>query len=176
MRATDEQIMQALSEGDLEAFHEIVLRYQSLGWKTAFRFLGDAMEAEDVTQETFLKIFEAAPRYRPSASFRTYFYRVLTHLCVDRARKKHPSNLIDIPDMPDSSLGPTEIFIEEERRAQIRKAIDTLPPSQRAAIILRHYEGLGYAEIAQILGVTPKAVERLLSRARASLQAGLSQL
>jgi len=168
--------MQAVSKGDLEAFHEIVLRYQGLGWKTAFRFLGDAMEAEDVAQETFLKIFEAASRYRPTGPFRTYFYRVLTHLCVDRTRKKHPSYTTDIPDVPDSTIGLTEGLIEEERRAQIRKALDTLPPNQRAAMVLRHYENLGYAEIAHVLDVTPKAVERLISRARSSLQTRLSHL
>jgi RNA polymerase sigma-70 factor, ECF subfamily len=175
-RATDEQIMQAVSKGDLGAFHEIVLRYQGIGWKTAFRFLGDAMEAEDVAQEAFLKIFEAAPRYRPTASFRTYFYRVLTHLCIDRTRRSHPRNTSDIPDVPDSSIGPAESFLEGERRDQIREALDTLPPNQRAAMVLKHYEGLSYAEIAHVLVVTPKAVERLISHARSSLQTRLSHL
>jgi RNA polymerase sigma-70 factor (ECF subfamily) len=174
--ATDEQLMQAVSGGDLHAFNDLVVRYQGLAWKTAYRFLGDAMEAEDVAQEAFLKVLEAAPRYRPTATFRTYIYRIVTRLCIDRARKKHPTNMEDIPDMPDPSSGPAERFMEKERRAQIRAALDTLPPNQRAVMILKHYEGLTYAEIAQILDLTPKAVERLLSRARASLQAGLSDL
>jgi RNA polymerase sigma-70 factor (ECF subfamily) len=173
-KATDEQIMQAVRGGDLEAFYEIVLRYQDLAWKTAYRFLGDWMEAEDVAQESFLRIFQAAPRYRPMATFRTYFYRTVTHLCIDRTRKKHPTSIDDISRMPDPSLGPRERLIEEERRAQVHKALDALPTNQKAALILRHYEGLSYAEIAQILGVTPKAVERLISRAAASLQTRLS--
>lgn len=168
--------MEAVAEGDFEAFNEIVLRYQALGWKTAFRFLGDTMEAEDVAQEAFLKILEAAPRYRPTAPFRTYFYRVLTHLCIDRTRKKHPAKTDDIPDVPDPTVGPPESILEKERKAHIRMALDTLPSSQKAAIILRYYEGLSYTEIARILGVTPKAVERLMSRARASLQTRLSHL
>jgi RNA polymerase sigma-70 factor, ECF subfamily len=174
--ATDEQLMQAVAGGDLEAFNELVLRYQSLAWRTAYRFLGDAMESEDIAQEAFLKILEAASRYRPTATFRTYFYRTLTHLCIDRTRKRQLTSGNDIPEVADPSLGPTESLIEEERRAEIRQALDTLSPNQRAAMILRHYEGLSYAEIARILGVTPKAVEGLIRRAAASLQGRLSHL
>ena len=173
---TDEQLMRSVAEGNLDAFNEIVQRYQQMAWKTAYRFIGNSMEAEDVAQETFLKILEAAPRYRPTATFRTYFYRILTHLCIDRTRKRQLISMDNIPDVPDPSLGPTERLVEKERRAQVRDALDALPPNQKAAMLLRHYEGLSYAEIAQIFGVTPKAVEGLISRAAASLQARLSHL
>lgn len=172
--APDEQLMQAVAGGDLDAFNELVLRYQTLAWKAAHRYLGDAMEAEDVAQETFLKILETAPHYRPSGNFRTYLYRILTRLCIDRTRKMHPSNLDNLPEVPDPSSGPTEILMEEERGAQVRAALDSLPQNQKAAMILRHYEGLSYAEIAHILGTSKKAVEGLISRARTSLQARLS--
>ncbi|HQN20287.1 MAG TPA: sigma-70 family RNA polymerase sigma factor, partial [Syntrophobacteraceae bacterium] len=104
-------------------------------------------------------------------AFRNYFYRTLTHICIDRTRKRHPASIDDVPDVPDPLPGPPEILIDRERRARVRKALDTLPPNQKAAIILKHYEGLSYAEIAEILGVTPKAVGGLISRAGASLQA-----
>jgi RNA polymerase sigma-70 factor, ECF subfamily len=175
-RATDHLLMQAVAGGDLDAFNEIVLRYQGLAWKTAYRFLGDAMEAEDVAQESFLNILKAAPRYRPTATFRTFIYRILANLCIDRARKKHPAYTDDLSDVSDISSNPTEDLIDKERQTQIRKALDSLPPNQKAAMILRHYEGLSYAEIAQILGVTPKAVERLIGHARTSLQACLPHL
>lgn len=174
--ATDEQLMQAVARGDLEAFNELVSRYQQLAWKTAYRFLNDAMEAEDVAQECFLRILEAASRYRPTATFRAYFHRILVHLCIDSARRKHPVSIDAIPEMPASSSSPAQSLIEKERSAQVRKALDALPPNQKAAMILKHYEGLSYDEIARILGVTPKAVERLLSRARTSLQASVSYL
>ena len=174
--ATDEQLMQAIAKGDLAAFNELVLRHQDLAWRMAYRFLGDAMEAEDVAQETFLKILEAAPRYRPTATFQTYFYRTLTHLCIDRTRKKQLTSIDDIPEAIDPSLSPAESLLEKELQDQIHLALDALPPSQKAAMILRHYEGLSYSEIGQILGVTPKAVEGLISRAGVSLQARLSHL
>jgi len=171
--ATDEQLMQAVGTGDLDAFEKIVLRYQDHAWKTAYRFLCDAMEAEDVAQEAFLKILDAASRYRPTAAFRTYIYRTVTHLCIDRTRKKQLTSIDDISEAIDPSLNPDESLIEKERRAQVRTALDALPPNQKAAMILRHYEGLSYTEIALILGVTPKAVEGLISPAGASLQARL---
>lgn len=174
--AADEKIMQAVAGGDFDAFNELVLRYQGLAWKMAYRFLGDSMEAEDVAQEAFLKVLDAVPRYRTTATFRTYFYGILTHLCIDRTRKKHPASIDDIPDVPDPSLSPAESLIEKERRAHVSTALDALPPNQKAAMILKHYEGLSYAEIARILGVSPKAVEGLISRAVASLQARLSHL
>ena len=149
---TDEQLMQAAAKGDLEAFNELVLRYQVLAWGMAYRFLGDAMEAEDVAQESFLKILEAAPRYRPTASFRTYFYRTLSHLCIDRTRKRQPTSIDHIPEVMDPSLSPAESLIEKERQDQIHLALDALPPNQKATMILRHYEGLSYSEIGQILG------------------------
>jgi RNA polymerase sigma-70 factor, ECF subfamily len=172
--ATDEKLMQAVAGGDLDAFNEIVLRYQGLAWKTAHRFLGDSMEAEDVAQEAFLKILKAASRYRATATFRTYFYGILTRLCIDRTRKKQLISFDDVPDVPDPSLGPMESLIGKERRTQVSEALDALPLNQKAAMILKHYEGLSYAEIARILGVTPKAVEGLISRARGSLQSRLS--
>ena len=175
--ATDEKLMQTVADGNLAAFNELVLRYQGLAWKTAHRFLGDPMEAQDVAQEAFLKILEAAPRYRMKATFRTFFYRVLTRLCIDRSRKKKQlSNLDKIPEMLDPSPDPTEKLIEKEFGAQVREALEILPPNQKAAMILRHYECLSYSEIAQILGVTPKAVEGLIRRAGASLQVRLSHL
>lgn len=173
---TDEQLMQAVSGGDPMAFEELVRRYQSFAWKTAYRFIGDSMEAEDIAQETFFKILESAPRYRPTATFRTYFYRTLTRLCIDRTRRSRFASLEEVPDVAESSASLTDILIENERRTQIYTALASLPPKQRAVIILRHYEGLSYARIAQVLDVTPKAVEGLVSRARASLQAILSNI
>jgi RNA polymerase sigma-70 factor, ECF subfamily len=177
-RVTDEEIMQSLSGGDLEAFNELVLRYQFSAWRMAYRFLRDSMEAEDVAQEAFLKLLKAAPRYKPTAPFRSYFYRVLMSLCIDRARKRHPAagGAEEAMEVPDPSLSPPEALVEKERAAHVHAALDGLPPNQKAALILKHYEGLSYVEIAQVLNISPKAVERLISRARTSLQTRLAHL
>lgn len=167
---SDQQLMQAVARGDLDAFNELVLRYQGLAWSVAWRFLGDPMEAEDVAQQAFLKILEVAPHYRPKASFGAYLYRIVTRLCIDWSRKKRPAYTDQLPEIRDPRLGPAENLLAKERRSQIRKALDALPSNQRMALILRHYDGLSYTEIAEVLGVTVKAVERLISRARTALQ------
>ena len=76
--------------GDLAAFEELVRRNQGGAWALAWRFLGDAAEAQDIVQEAFLRIYKAAPRYRPTAAFRTYLYRVVARLCLDWKAKKRP--------------------------------------------------------------------------------------
>src|SRR6516164_3585667 len=96
---TDEELMTAASAGDLRAFEQLVQRHQSSAWQAAYRFLGDATEAEDIAQEAFLKIFDAAPRYQPTAAFRTYLYRVVTRLCLDFAQKKRPLYTQFLPEI-----------------------------------------------------------------------------
>jgi RNA polymerase sigma-70 factor, ECF subfamily len=173
---TDDQLIKAAAEGNVDAFGEIILRHQHAVWKVAYRFLGDSMEAEDAAQEAFLKVLEAAPRYRPQASFRAYLYRVLTHICIDRSRKKRPATLTTVPDIPDPSPDPAQSLMAKELHLQIRNALEVLPTNQKAAIFLKHYEGLSYAEIAQVLDTTAKAVEGLIGRARATLQSQLAHL
>ena len=168
--------MQAVAGGDFGAFDEIVLRYQQHAWRTAYRFLGDAMEAEDVAQEAFLKVFEAAPRYRPISAFRTYLYAIVYRLCIDRARKIQPTPSDEIWNIPAISPNAAEDLLSLERREEIQTVLGRLPLQQRTAIVLRHYEGLSYAEIAQVMDATTKAVEMLIRRAREALQSQLAHL
>jgi RNA polymerase sigma-70 factor, ECF subfamily len=173
---TDEELMLAVRAGDLAAFEHLVVRHQSSAWNAAYRFLGDAAEAEDLAQEAFLKILDAAPRYQPTAKFRTYLYRVVTRLCLDSVQKKKPFYTENVPNLPDDGLSPLDVLSTEEMGRRIREALDQLPPKQRMTIILRYYEGLGYAEIASAMETTAKAVERLLARARSALEIILGKL
>lgn len=168
--------MQAVAGGDFEAFDEIVLRYQQHAWRTAYRFLSDAMDAEDVAQEALLRVFEAAPRYRPTSAFRTYLYTIVYRLCIDRTRKIQPAPSDEIWDIPALSPNAAEDLLSHERREEIQRALARLTLHQRTAIVLRHYEGLSYAEIAQVMGATTKAVEMLIRRARETLQSQLAHL
>ncbi|MFH1998727.1 MAG: sigma-70 family RNA polymerase sigma factor [Planctomycetota bacterium] len=98
--------MKKVQGGDLDAFERIVLRHQAGAWRTAFRFTGDASEAEDLAQETFLHILDVVDRYRPAADFRTYFFRVLTRLCLDHHRGKRPIPADPLPDLEDEEPSP----------------------------------------------------------------------
>jgi len=173
---SDEELMSAVAGGDLDAFEEIVLRHQSDAWRVAWRFIGDAAEAEDLVQEAFLRILDAAPRYRPTASFRTYLFRVLNRVCIDHARRMRPAATDSLPDHADGSPSPAQQASLSEREALIQAALDTLPGDQRMALVLRYFEGISGTEMAEAMGRSVKAVERLLSRARASLEPRLRGL
>ena len=173
---SDEDLMLSVRDGDLDAFEQIVVRYQAEAWRVAYRFTGDAAEAEDLAQDAFLKILDAAPRYKPSATFRTYFYRVLTRLCIDHQRKKRPVLADPLPSMPDTTPPPSVQADRAERDALIQAALNSLPADYRMAVVLRYFEGLSGAEMAEAMDRSVKAVERLLARAKFALEPKLRQL
>ena len=172
----DEQLMLRVAKGDLDAFGEIIRRHERTAWRVAHRFLGDPAEAEDIAQEAFLRILAAASRYKPSATFTTYLYRVVTRLCIDHTSKKRPVFTNTLPETVDPSPGPATALTQKDRDALVCKVLDTLPARQRMVIILKYYEELRYEEIARAMGTTVKAVERLLGRARAALKSSLFYL
>ncbi|MHB8972700.1 MAG: RNA polymerase sigma factor [Pirellulaceae bacterium] len=173
---TDEELMLAVASGDLAALAQLVTRYQGAAWNAAYRFLGNTADAEDVAQEAFLRILAAANRYRPTASFRTYLYRVVTHLCFDLARRRRLRRRDQLSDVPDPGISPEEASVVRERANFVRLALDSLPEAQKMAVILRYYEDLSYREIAGALKTSVKGVERLLARARDHLEHRLSEL
>jgi len=172
----DESLMQAAGRGDLAAFDEIVRRHQTWAWRVAYRFLGHEDDAADVVQDAFLRLLDAAGRYRPSAGFRTYLYRIVSRLCLDQARKRRPFHSEELRDLPNPGPDAGELTARGETGAMVRRALDNLPPAQRLAVVLKYYEGLSYAEIAGAMRITVKAVERLLSRARRNLRSSLAHL
>ena len=157
--------------GELAAFEKIILRHQNWAWRIAYRFLGNEEAAADVVQDAFIRLMGASGRYRPTATFKTYFYQVITRLCQDRAKKKQPLYLETIPDSPDPRPGAVDEMMRRETAVLVRASLDSLPPNQRMAIVLRYYEDLNYEEIASALETTTKAVERLLARGRKGLRA-----
>ena len=170
---SDELLVQATGRGDLEAFNQIVERHQTWAWKIAYRFFGNEADASDVVQEAFLRLLDVSGRYRAEAKFRTFFYQIISRLCLDRAKKKKPLFLEKIPEVLDPRPTATDAMIRQEAAHAIRSALDALPPKQRLAIVLRYYEELNYEEIASALATTTKAVERLLARGRKGLRAVL---
>ena len=166
---SDEELMHAVQQGDLLAFEQIVLRHQVMAWRVACRFLGDPTEAEDVAQEAFLRILKVAASYRPTAKFQTFLFQVVSRLCLDRANKKHPVYVEKLPEVVAEEPSPGEVLEQVEKDHRVRSALDGLPANQRLSVILRYYEGLSYQEIAVAMRVSPKAVERLLARARGTL-------
>ena len=169
--AVDADLVVWSAAGDRRAFDEIVARHGSYALRIAARLLGDSAAAEDVAQEAFVRAWTQARHFDPRrARFTTWLYRIVVNLCIDYRRKARPEPLPEDFDPVDPSIGADEALEGNERRAALAEALNGLPLRQRAAMTLVYDEGLSGAEAARVLGLSAKAVERLLARARAYLR------
>ncbi len=169
----DEELLQLVAQGDLDAFEQLVLRHQQRIWLTAFRLVADYQAAEDLAQEAFLRVFKAADRYRPTAAFRTYLYQIVVRLCLDYLRKGRPIPTNDLGGnvgISSTAPSPDQFAAQGEQVLAVQEALTHLPANQRTAIVLRYYEGLSGREIAASMDLSVKAVERLQARGRTHLE------
>ena len=162
---TDEQLMVALGQGETSAFEILVRRHQEPVWRVAYRFLHDGAEAEDIAQEAFMRVLEAASRYRPVSSFRSYLCGIVARLCIDRRRKRQPLYRAELPESLDTRPGPAQTMADRERCAAVSAAIQRLRPRERMAVVLKYYEGFASSQISEALDATParKRLERELA-------------
>jgi RNA polymerase sigma-70 factor (ECF subfamily) len=170
----DDALIRAVAGGDAGAYRALAERYLAAIVRYASRLLGDAHEAEDVAQETFLRLWQQANRYearghKPS----TWLFRVAHNLCVDRLRKRRPA-ASESPDEREGGERPSVELAKKELAVAVQAALAALPERQRAAIALIHDEGMSQVEAAEVLGCGVEAVESLLSRARRTLRATLA--
>ena len=173
---SDEDLMLQVAGGDMDAFEQLVERHHKSALNTAFRFLSDASLAEDVVQDAFLKILAGASRYRPLAAFRTYLFNVVWHLCIDAYRKSKAVRMPSDAAPADERDGPVGEAVRGEVREGVREAVERLPERQRMAVVLKHFEGLSYNEIARVLECSTRAVDSLLIRAKRQLREDLGGL
>jgi RNA polymerase sigma-70 factor, ECF subfamily len=166
---TDEKLMTAVAAGDRGVFDILVRRYQDIVWRIARRYTGNDEDARDICQTVFLNIYTAGSRYKIAASFKTYLYRIVNNACIDYYRKKRPETGRD-PETIDPAPLQDEILEKKERSGKVRRALAQLPDRQRAATVLRYEGDLPIKEIAAVMAVSEKAVERLLARAREALR------
>lgn len=175
--AADEEVawLAQVGAGDARAYRALSDRYLAGILNYATRILSDRSEAEDVAQETFLRLWTHAERWEPRARPSTWLYRVAHNLCIDRLRKHRPTSSDDL-DRRSTGDRPSGLLERKELAAEVQGALDALPERQRAAIVLSHYQGLSNPEIAAVLEVGVEAVESLLSRGRRTLRQRLSPL
>ena len=171
---SDADLVARVAQKDEAAFTEILARHQDAIYSFARRVLADDQEAEDASQETFLRFYKAAPGISPTAALRTYLLKILKNICIDIYRKKKPDLLEDLPEQPDTRT-PQVLLEGAVAILRLEEAIEGLPVNQKTAILLRHTEHLSYSEISEIMGVSLSAVESLLVRARKFLRHALTQ-
>lgn len=162
-------------DGDQDAFAEIVYSFQDSVYNLCYRLLGERTEAEDATQETFLKAFGSLRRYDPERPFKTWLLTIASNHCIDRLRKRRMTWLsIDEPMPATLALAsddpqPEQVAVNNERSQRIQLMLNDLPEDYRAAVVLRYWYDYSYVEIAEILETTESAIKSRLFRARQML-------
>ena len=170
----DSVLIEAIGRGDHYAFEKLVKRYQNPVMNFIYRYLGDRCTAEDLTQEVFLRVYQAAPRFNPRARVVSWVFKIAYNLSINeiRRRRRLAEQLATEEIDCEADSGSTA---RHELEEEIAIALESLPEKQRAALLLKVNEGLSYLEISETLGVSVASVESLLFRARKTLRKILSK-
>lgn len=169
----DQRVVARARQGDHGAFRELVGHYDAGLRALAYRLLGDRHRMDDVLQDAYLKAYRALPSFRGDASPGTWLYRITYNACIDELRRRR--NVVQLPleraeDHPDPH---GDVGARAGDRAVLAQALDTLPPDQRAVVLLVDAKGFDYADAAAVLGIPEGTVRSRLSRARARLRRAL---
>jgi RNA polymerase sigma-70 factor (ECF subfamily) len=182
MEGLDESLVAAHLRGDPAAFCELVRRYGDGVLGYLFRMTGSRDQAEDLFQETFRRVHEKARTYR-GGSFKSWLFTIATRVTIDMVRRRKRLTVLshnrdtDCEDDPSSlemivaqdAPDPADEAVKEEQKEQVRRAIESLPIGQRAALVLAYYQQLSYQEVAETLGCSVGSVKTQMSRALAKL-------
>lgn len=188
LRDPDIRLMLRVRDDDSAAFAQLVEQYQHRLVAIMHHLVGNTEEAEDLAQEVFLRVYRARKKYRPRSKFSTWLFTIANNLALNalRSRQRKPSVSLPAQDsgplgprpaeqlVPDRGSGPMQRLQRQELADIVRQALEGLNERQRMAVVLNKFEDMNYAEIAEIMGLTTKAVKSLLSRARENLRVALS--
>jgi RNA polymerase sigma-70 factor, ECF subfamily len=175
---SDQELMRIVQAGDFSPASEIYDRYSSRIYNFAYRFLKNSEAAEDATQEVFVKMLKHANQFHGDAKLSTWLFSITANWCRDYLRKadnkikESEDVLVTLPAPPEHS--PERTLEQRENERRIQKALGALTPEQREAILLSRYQGLSYAEIAQISGCSEGAVKTRVFRAMETLKKALA--
>lgn len=189
LRDPDIRLMLRVRDDDSVAFAELVELYQQRLVTIMHHLVGNKEEAEDLAQEVFLRVYRTRKRYRPRAKFSTWLFTIANNLALNalRSRQRKPVVPLDVRDsgplgprpaeqlVRDRQHQPSERMQQQELAEIVQQALSELNERQRAAVVLNKFEDMNYAEIAEIMNLTTKAVKSLLSRARENLRHALKQ-
>lgn len=182
MNRDPRELIDLTAKGDQKAFNELFLQFKNRVFNTSLSYLQDAAEAEEITQDVFIEIFESAIKFEGKSSPNTWIYRITVNKCLDRLRflkRKKRFAFVTSIFKPETGqiLHDKPVFdhpgvkLENKEHAQVLfKALDELPENQKTAFILSQVEELSQKEIAETMGISVKAVESLIQRAKGNLR------
>ncbi len=174
----ESKLVENLQAEDQSAFKELFDNYKDYIFNICYRMTGNIHDAEDVTQEVFIKILRSIGNFRGDAGLSSWIYRIAVNTCLNRERRKRFTRLISLdfimeehsaPDPYDKSQDPYAKLEQAEKERLVQEAIQSLPARQKTAVILSRYEDLSYRQVAEVMGVSVPAVESLLHRAKNNL-------
>jgi RNA polymerase sigma-70 factor (ECF subfamily) len=159
------------------SWDEVVRTHSARVYRLAYRLTGNAHDAEDLTQEVFVRVFRSLSSYTPG-TFEGWLHRITTNLFLDTVRRKQRIRFDALPDdterLPGRERSPQQVLDDQQFDGDIQAALDALPPDIRAAVVLCDLEGLPYEEIAATLGIKVGTVRSRIHRGRAQLRAALA--
>lgn len=185
------RLLARLQEQDLGAFEELVAEFERPVYSLCFRLLGDAEEARDAAQETFLKVYRGLGKFRGEAGLKTWIYRIAINQAMNqqrwwRRRRRDETVSLDLSrsdsehsigsSIPHSSRSPEQLAIASERERRIMRALDEVKQEYRVALILREIEELSYEEIAETLAISIGTVKSRIARGREELRRRVREL
>lgn len=186
----DQQIINRILKGDIAQYSALVNKYQGMVYRTCIGFLHHREDAEDVTQDVFVKAFGAIRSFKGDASFSTWLYRIAVNESLTFLRRRQRDRYLhrlgswigfsndaevkQVERMANSEPDPESVMIKDEQTQWVNRLIDELPERQRIAFTLSRYGDLSQSEVAQTMGLTEGAVESLLQRAKLNLRKKLS--
>lgn len=187
LRDPDIRLMLRVRDDEPGAFEELVEQYQHRLVAVMHHLIGRAEEAEDLAQEAFLRVYRARHKYHPRAKFSTWLFTIANNLALNHLRSRQRKPAVSLPVSDSGPLGPRpaeqlvrdrgtqpmQRMQQQELAALVQQAIAGLNERQRMAVILNKFEDMNYAEIAEVMNLSTKAVKSLLSRARMNLRAAL---
>ncbi|WP_171410505.1 MULTISPECIES: RNA polymerase sigma factor [unclassified Myxococcus] len=189
---SDERLMLAFQAGDARAFETLVRKHRTPVFNFILRFTGHRARAEDVLQETWLKVVRSAGDYTPKAKFTTWLYTIARNLCVDSARKEsyRQASSLEAPapgaerdesrplgeGLPDAGASPERGAYNARLRPLLERALATLPDEQREVFTLREYSGIPFKDIAEVTGVSENTVKSRMRYALDGLRRRLAEM
>jgi len=182
LNVEDRDLVARASRGDVEAFSKLVRANSSLVYRVALRVLGSE-EAQDASQEVWIRVWRNIRGFRGESAFSTWLYRITVNTCLSVRQKESRregweyggEEIPYLPEPPGGDADPEAAALSAERREEIEAALERVRAEHRAALVLRHMEGLSYAEIAEVLGVPDGTAKGWVSRGRAAMLVALAE-
>jgi RNA polymerase sigma-70 factor, ECF subfamily len=179
LEGTEKEVIEGCQRGDPEAFRALFEKHKDMVYSVALRYCGDSVVAQDIAQDTFLKLFSTIGSFRGDSSFDAWLYRMVVNSCFDqRRRTRRLAPLVDeiLSVLPTPDVSALDEVLRREMSAHIKSVVESLAPDQRMVVVLRYTRGLSYDEIGEILGCAPGTIASRLNRARKVLQRRLWRL